>query len=178
MPLDPPASGPEPSDFAGDVGALAAAVNGWAAESGVFPVSGQASREVTVRNLRYYRSLALLDGPLEGGGYGPKHFHQVAAIRLLQARGLPLARIRDLLYGRSEEELEATFREGIDELHQPPSAPPFVSPGESCTMHGLAGGFALLAPFRSTVTADQLDAIARILNAAAPPTTREPKQQP
>ncbi len=156
----------DPASFSGGVAALAATVNGWAGTNEVFPLSGQASREVTVRNLRYYRSLALLDGPVEGGGYGPKHFLQAAAIRLLQARGLPLARIRDLLYGRSEQELTGIFHEGGDELHQPPSAPTFLAPGESCTVHGLPAGFALLAPTGQSITADQLEAISHILKSA------------
>ena len=156
----------DPASFSGGVAALAATVNGWAGTNEVFPLSGQASREVTVRNLRYYRSLALLDGPVEGGGYGPKHFLQAAAIRLLQARGLPLARIRDLLYGRSEQELTGIFHEGGDELHQPPSAPTFLAPGESCTVHGLPAGFALLAPTGQSITADQLEAISHILESA------------
>ncbi len=137
---------------------MAAAVNGWAGTNEVFPISGQASREVTVRNLRYYRSLALLDGPVEGGGYGPKHFLQVAAIRLLQARGLPLDRIRDLLYGRSKQELAGIFHEDVDELHQPPSAP------------------TLPAPTGQSITADQLEAISHILESAQQTTTRKPNQ--
>ena len=162
------------ASFTGDVAALAAAVNGWAGTNEVFPISGQASREVTVRNLRYYRSLALLDGPVEGGGYSPKHFLQVAAIRLLQARGLPLARIRDLLYGRSEEELASIFHEGVDELHRPPSTPALLAPGESCTVHGLTAGFALLAPAGQPITSDQLEAISKILESEIQPTKREP----
>jgi len=72
----------------------------------------------------------------------------VAAIRLLQARGLPLDRIRDLLYGRSKQELTGIFHEDVDELHQPPSAP------------------TLLAPTGQSITADQLEAISHILESA------------
>lgn len=165
----------DPPSFRGGVEALAAAINCWAGDAKVFPLSGQASREVTVRNLRYYRAQALLDGPLEGGGYGAKHFLQVAAVRLLQARGLPLSRIRDLLYGRSREELEKVFREGLDELHRPsatraaltspatPAASPLPAPGEACSIHGLPAGFALVAPTGAAPSCAQLEAIGRIL---------------
>jgi DNA-binding transcriptional MerR regulator len=163
MPGPPSESKTKALSFSGGVDELAAAVNTWANEAEVFPVSGQAAREVSVRNLRYYRSQALLDGPLEGGGYCPKHFLQVAAIRLLQANGLPLARIRDLLYGRSEEELVAIFHDGVAELHRPPKSPEIIAPGESCQLHGLAEGFALLVPNGSSLSQTQLEAINRIL---------------
>lgn len=157
----------DPVSFAGNVGELAGAINRWAAKNEVFPMSGQAARDVTVRNLRYYRSQALLDGPMEGGGYGTKHFLQIAAIRLLQAHGLPLARIRDLLYGRSEEELIVIFRDGVDELHQPPAAPAVPGPGGICTILGLPDGFGLLVPEGRSLTTDQLEAIQRILGTSS-----------
>lgn len=153
--------------FSGGVGELAAAVNAWAEAGRVFPVSGQASREVSVRNLRYYRSLALLDGPVEGGGYGSKHFLQVAAIRLLQARGLPLARIRDLLYGRSEKDLEVIFREGVDEGHQPPQPAPPLPGGGRFTILNLPGGFSMLVPDGKALTAEQVDQLSRCLSPTA-----------
>jgi len=174
MPPKPPSRPQAPASFSGDVGALAETLNAWAEEHQVFPISGQASRGVTVRNLRYYRSLALLDGPVEGGGYGPKHFLQVAAIRLLQARGLPLARIRDLLYGRSEKELHHVFREGVGELHRPPSEPLLFAAGDTGTVHGLPAGFALIVPANRSLTATQLEAISHVLDSANAQPTREP----
>ena len=119
-------SNANPVQFFGDVGALATAVNDWAKQEEVFPISGQAARDVTVRNLRCYRSQALLDGHIDGGGYGTKRFLQVAAIRLLQAHGLPLARTQDWFYGRSEDDLVVIFRDGVDELHQPPPQPQMI----------------------------------------------------
>lgn len=93
---------------------LSEQVNSWCAEHEVAPVSGQAGENVSERNIRYYRTLGLVDAP-EGGGYAEKHLLQLIAIRLLQAQGLPLRRIRELLYGRSLEELRAVRRRGLAE---------------------------------------------------------------
>ena len=74
------------------VAQLAEAVNDWCDEHKVAPASGQAGQRMTERNVRYYRTLGLIDPPLVGGGmgYGEKHFLQLIAVRLLQAQGLPL----------------------------------------------------------------------------------------
>lgn len=89
-------------------------VNAWCDEHGIAPVSGQAGESVSERSIRYYRTLGLVDAP-EGGGYGEKHLLQIIAIRLLQAQGMPLRRIRELLYGRSLEELREVRRRGLAE---------------------------------------------------------------
>ena len=96
---------------------LSEQVNEWCEEHGVSPVSGQAGDNVSERSIRYYRTLGLLDAP-EGGGYGEKHLLQIIAIRLLQAQGLPLRRIRELLYGRSLEELREVRRQGLNEAQR------------------------------------------------------------
>ncbi len=99
---------------------LAEAVNQWCDEHGVAPASGQVGERMTERNVRYYRTLGLVDAPLSGGGtgYGEKHLLQLVAIRLLQAQGLPLNRIRDLLFGRTLEELRQIEKRGLAELKQ------------------------------------------------------------
>jgi DNA-binding transcriptional MerR regulator len=99
---------------------LAERVNDWCDQHGVRPVNGQAGERITVRNIRYYRSLGLLDGPASGGGqgFGEKHRLQLVAIRLLQAQGLPLSRIQELLYGRSLEDLQEIEGRGLAELEQ------------------------------------------------------------
>src|SRR3974390_1807476 len=78
-------------------------------EHHVIPANGQAAEELTERNIRYYRTLGLLDPPL--GNYTKtftdKHRLQLIAIRLYQAQGLPLRKIRDELYGKSLEDLVA-----------------------------------------------------------------------
>jgi DNA-binding transcriptional MerR regulator len=88
---------------------LARAVQDWCEEHHVFPANGQAAEEITERNIRYYRTLGLLDSPV--GNYiktfADKHRLQLIAIRLYQAQGLPLRKIRDELYGKSLEDLQA-----------------------------------------------------------------------
>ena len=50
----------------------------------------------------------MLDAPESGAGrgYGRRHLLQLKAIRILQAHGLPLSRIQQLLFARSDKELE------------------------------------------------------------------------
>lgn len=100
--------------------ALAERVNAWCEKHQVYPASGQAGESITERNIRYYRTLGLVDAPSTGGGqgYGEKHRLQLVAIRLLQAQGLPLNRIRDLLFGRTPEELKQIEQRGLQELQQ------------------------------------------------------------
>jgi DNA-binding transcriptional MerR regulator len=91
---------------------LAASVQTWCDEHRVRPANGQAAEAITERTIRYYRTLGLLDAPL--GGYlktfAEKHRLQLLAIRLYQAQGLPLRKIREELYGRSEADLRALVR--------------------------------------------------------------------
>ena len=97
---------------------LAREVNEWCDRHDVVPASGQSGERMTGRNIRYYRTLGLLDAPVAGGGagYGEKHRLQLIAIRLLQAQGLPLSRVRELLFGRTLEELQRVERQGLAEL--------------------------------------------------------------
>jgi DNA-binding transcriptional MerR regulator len=106
---------------------LAAAVNDWCAEHDVAPANAQAGECVTERNIRFYRTMGLVDAP-EGGsaGYGEKHLLQLVAIRLLQAQGLPLRRIRELLYGRSLAELREIRRRGLQEARKSAAEIPFA----------------------------------------------------
>jgi len=88
---------------------LAEAVQQWCEEHNIYPANGQAAEEITERNIRYYRTLGLLDPPI--GNYAKtfskKHKLQLIAIRLFQAQGLPLRKIRDELYGKSLDDLAA-----------------------------------------------------------------------
>jgi len=97
---------------------LAERVNDWCDEHGVSPASGQAGERMTVRNIRYYRTLGLIEPPAAGGGqgFGEKHRLQLIAIRLLQAQGLPLSRIQELLFGRSLEDLKQIETKGLAEM--------------------------------------------------------------
>jgi len=101
---------------------LAQLVNQWCADHQVFPANGQAGEQMSVRNIRYYRTLGLLDPPEVGGGqgFGEKHRLQLVALRLLQAQGLPLSRIQQLLFGRSLDELKEIEERGLAELEQSP----------------------------------------------------------
>jgi DNA-binding transcriptional MerR regulator len=102
---------------------LAEEVNRWCEQRHVAPASGQAGEQITERSIRYYRTLGLLDAPLLGGGqgYGEKHRLQLVAVRLLQAQGLPLNRIRDLLFGRTPEELTRIEKQGLAEIRAAPA---------------------------------------------------------
>lgn len=70
---------------------------------------GRAAERPSVRTLRYYTTLGLVDRPLGYAGgsarYGPRHLWQYLAIKTLQGQFLPLPEIQKRLYGRSDEEL-------------------------------------------------------------------------
>jgi hypothetical protein len=53
-------------------------------------------------------------------GIGEKHRLQLVALRLLQAQGLPLSRIQQLLFARSPDELKEIEERGLAELEQSP----------------------------------------------------------
>ncbi len=99
---------------------LAAGVQQWCDQHDVAPASGQAAEQLSERTIRYYRTLGLLDAPVSPAGtrFTEKHRLQLIAIRLLQARGLPLRQIRELLYGRSLADLKEIERRGVAELDQ------------------------------------------------------------
>ncbi len=84
---------------------LASKVTAWCDQHSVVPANGQVATETQPRTLRYYRTLGLMDPPAAGGGFAERHYLQACAVRVLQADGLPLARIHSLLFGRSEKEL-------------------------------------------------------------------------
>ena len=88
---------------------LASAVRQWCEEHHILPANGQAAEQISERNIRYYRTLGLLDPPI--GNYTKtftdKHRLQLIALRVYQAQGLPLRKIRDELYGKSLEDLVA-----------------------------------------------------------------------
>jgi DNA-binding transcriptional MerR regulator len=86
---------------------LAEAVQSWCEKHRVYPANGQSAEEISERTIRYYRTIGLLDAPQ--GNYTKtftdKHRLQLIAIRVFQAQGLPLRKIRDELYGKSLEDL-------------------------------------------------------------------------
>ncbi|MBP7949178.1 MAG: MerR family transcriptional regulator [Verrucomicrobiales bacterium] len=139
---------------------LADAVNAWCREHQVTPANGQAAERLTDRNIRFYRTIGLLDAPESGGGrgYGEKHFLQLTAIRLLQARALPLRQIRELLHGRNLSELRRVEAQGLQELRQlsarPAALPPALPPmGETWAVVALDSEFLLLSRTGQTIPA-------------------------
>ena len=145
-----------------NLGDLAEAVNDWCSEKGFVPASGQAAENLSQRSLRYYRTLGLLDGPLKGEGtYGERHFLQLASIRALQSRGMPLRRIQELLYGRDDANLRELLTRAKREQQPVATLPPFSA--ETWNVTPLEGSFALIGRDGARPTAAQVAAINRIL---------------
>lgn len=119
---------------------LAAKVNAWCESHDIAPANGQVAEALTVRSLRYYRTVGLLDAPMTGGGsgYTEHHFLQAAAVRVLQSQGLPLNRIHSLLFGRSDEGLRTVLGHNVLAPREPaaPETPP-LSRGEQWLMQPL-----------------------------------------
>jgi DNA-binding transcriptional MerR regulator len=157
---------------------LAARVNAWCCQHRVEPLHARVGSEVTVRNIRYYQSLALVDRPSgpHGLGFSEKHRLQLIAIRLLQAKGLPLDKIQSLLYGRSEEELAEVERRGLAELEELPQVP--IPPTQSdWQVHPINGDLLLLSRSRRNLSPVQRQKILEILN-GIPETGIELVEQP
>jgi len=144
---------------------LAEIINEWCEEHGIVPASGQAGERMTVRNIRYYRTLGLLDAPLAGGGqgYGEKHRLQLAAIRLLQAQGLPLGRIQELLFGRSLEELRRIEKQGLAELAANPLPAFRPAPGETWSVLPLNPEFLLISRQGRSLSAELREQLLAVL---------------
>src|SRR6266436_5806208 len=126
---------------------LGDSVNQWCDEHSIFPANGQTGEQMTVRNIRYYRALGLLDPPLIGGGqgFGEKHRLQLVAIRLLQAQGLPLNRIQELLFGRTLEDLKRIEQQELAEMAQTRIAAFHPSANESWRVTPLNQEFMLVS---------------------------------
>jgi DNA-binding transcriptional MerR regulator len=92
---------------------LADVVRDWCEEHRLSPANGQAADEISERTIRYYRTLGLLDAPMGSyvKSFSEKHRLQLVAIRIYQTQGIPLRKIRDELYGRSEEDLEVFVKQ-------------------------------------------------------------------
>jgi DNA-binding transcriptional MerR regulator len=125
---------------------LVTQVNQWCATRAVTPASGQVADNLSVRTLRYYRSVGLLDAPASGGGtgYGEHHFLQVVALRILQAQGLPQSRIHALLFGRSDKELRKIVEHTAAPLVAR-SSPPTFNPSETWQVAPLDEEFLLVS---------------------------------
>lgn len=161
------------SDFPCSVSELADLVNAWCAEHDVEPASGQAGELVSERNIRFYRTAGLVDAPASGGrGFGETHFLQLVAIRLLQAQGLPLRRIRELLFGRTPQELREIQRRGLGEARSLAATRTAMPQAEELwRMIPLDADFMLVSRRAASLSAEQRDALLRVLRPATHPRT-------
>ncbi len=84
------------------------------------PANGQVRAVPDLRTIRYYTSLGLLDRPLEMRGrtalYGPRHLHQLCAIKRLQAEGRALGDVQAELAGLDDRALARVARISADAL--------------------------------------------------------------
>lgn len=154
---------------------LAAHVQAWTEKHHVFPANGQAAEEITERTIRYYRTLGLLDAPI--GNYAKtfskKHKLQLIAIRFYQSLGLPLRKIRDELYGKSEEDLADLERQivkvgGKSAGLSLPLVPPVAS--ESWSATPLVGNYLLISRDNQQLPRTIVDKINQLLLSVAPAT--------
>ncbi len=152
---------------------LAETVRDWAERHQVYPANGQAAEAITERTIRYYRTLGLLDPPLGAyvRSFSDKHKLQLMAIRLFQAQGLPLRRIRDELYGKSLEDLEALEKQAVKTRKRAAALSlPFaaVSGGESWQVTPLDRDFLLISRSRQALPRTVIEQINQLLQEAAP----------
>jgi DNA-binding transcriptional MerR regulator len=150
---------------------LAQAVRDWCDKHRMTPANGQAAEDITERTIRYYRTLGLLDKPV--GSYtktfSDKHRLQLIAVRVYQAQGIPLRRIRDELYGKSEEDLmefeKLAAKQGKAAAQY---AGPFEPPaaGESWAVAPLNDGFMLLSRDGRQLPRQVIERINEIISSA------------
>jgi DNA-binding transcriptional MerR regulator len=146
--------------------ALAERVNAWCREHRIAPASGQAGEAVTERSIRFYRTAGLVDAPESAAGYGEKHFLQLIAVRLLQAQGLPLRRIRELLFARSLAELREVQKRGVAESRAIAAArTPLPAGDELWRMTPLDEEFILVSRRGRSISPAQREALVRVLRA-------------
>jgi hypothetical protein len=96
---------------------------------------GQASGRVRdvpdQRAIRYYTTLGLVDRPVARRGstalYRRRHLLQLVAIKKLQSRGLPLARIQAELAGATQQQLERIAQLPRPEQSVASPVPPYAS---------------------------------------------------
>jgi MerR HTH family regulatory protein len=112
-------------------------------------LSGRVREVPDQRAIRYYTTLGLVDRAAARRGsvalYGRRHLLQLVAIKKLQARGLPLARIQVELAGATDEQLERVAQ--LPRLEAPAASGASVaSAPASYAACSRAGGFWRRAP--------------------------------
>jgi hypothetical protein len=150
---------------------LADAVNRWSAEAGIEPANGQVGEAMTERNIRFYRTVGLVDAPVAGGGRGYTELHllQLTAIRVLQAQGLPLRRIRELLFGRSLAELREVRDRGRAEARNARADRPVFRAGEAWQFLPLGPDLALMHRASAPISPEKLLQVRALLNSESEP---------
>ena len=161
-----------PADGLISIKELADGVNQWCFDHGVIPTNGQEGERITERNIRFYRTRELLDAPgSEGGehkrGFSPKHVAQLRAIRLLQARAVPLEGIRAALQGRSLTELQELERAELRRLNDAGVALGVGSAHESWQVTAVGGEYLLVSRRGRSVSDEQRRQIAQVLGVRA-----------
>jgi len=153
--------------------ALADAVRDWCEEHRILPANGQASDEISERTIRYYRTIGLLDAPR--GSYikkfCEKHRWQLIAIRIYQAQGIPLRKIRDELYGKSVDDLEAFVKQvGRKGKNAMPPSVPFVpsSTNETWSVAPLSQDFMLISREGQYLPRAVIEKINRLIQSVYP----------
>ena len=148
---------------------LSNAVNRWCVEHGIVPANGQAGERITERNIRYYRSRGLLDPPGSGEhkrGFSEKHVAQLRAVRLLQARPLPLDQIQTQLAGRSLDELQELERQELRKINGASAAIVGGLAQEHWQVTVVGGEFLLVARRGRSVSDEQRRQVAAVLGVA------------
>ena len=150
---------------------LSNAINHWCVEHGITPANGQAGERITERNIRYYRTRGLLDPPGSGTGehkrgFSEKHAAQLRAVRLLQARPLPLEQIQAQLAGLSLDDLQELERQELRKINGAAAAIMGGSSQENWQVTLVGGEFLLVARRGRAVSDDQRRQIATVLGVA------------
>ena len=147
---------------------LAETANTWCRDRALQPANGQTAIDLSARTLHYYRSVGLLDAPESGAGrgYRRRHLLQLKAIRILQAHGLPLSRIQQLLFGRSDEELKQIAESagkidpGVTNVHRG-----VFDSKETWTVYPLNEQLLIVARNGALLSTSQLQSISKICDA-------------
>jgi len=86
------------------------------------------------RTVRYYLSRGIMDRPIGKRGtaslFGYRHLLQLLAIKYLQFQYLPLEKIRAVLAGRSNRELEEILPDGSSDIRGSAAAAVFTDSGQ------------------------------------------------
>jgi DNA-binding transcriptional MerR regulator len=154
---------------------LAETVNAWCRDRALQPANGQTASELSARTLHYYRTVGLLDAPESGAGrgYGRRHLLQLKAIRMLQAQGLPLSRIQQLLFARSDKELEQIAESAREVGPRPTNVFDHTFDSkETWTVYPLNEQLFVVARNGAHLSTSQLEAIGKICDAAPKKSSR------